>query len=268
MRNTVAGSAISEGVMKQRVISGVFVAIVTIASAYFGGLLLKGVLTFVGVWGSYEFIKIRKEKFNWILYVIMTTTVMTVFFFYSLSQAIMLLEIVILMSIAVFDENESFDDVCSTFLMSMMLGHATYFMSYVQSMNKWMFGYVLIAAMLTDTFAYFVGVKFGKHKLNSRISPNKTIEGSLGGWFFGALFSFIWAYLFRFFGMDMLIFIVASLLLPIVSQIGDLTFSLIKRHYGVKDFSNLIPGHGGILDRLDSNIFCIILFGALIILFA
>ncbi|MBQ6334896.1 MAG: phosphatidate cytidylyltransferase [Erysipelotrichaceae bacterium] len=253
--------------MKQRVISGAIIALVTVLAAYFGGIILKAILVFTAVWGSYEFISIRKSEFNIPLYAIMTISVLITYLFHDYREAVMLVEIIFLLSIAVFDERETFDDACSVFLMSMMLGNALYFMSYVQALNKWMFGYILIAVMLTDTFALFTGMKFGKHKLNERVSPKKTIEGFIGGWFFGGLISFIWACIFKFFGYPAMIFIASSLILPVVSQIGDLVFSLIKRHYGAKDFSNLIPGHGGILDRLDSNIFSIILFGALMILF-
>ena len=175
--------------------------------------------------------------------------------------------IIALFVVGIFDESESFSEISATFLVSMMLGWALYFIMYIHQMNKWMMGYVIIISYMCDSFAYLIGIKFGKHKLNSRISPKKTIEGSVGGWICGAIISFIWAMIFNYFGRSPMQIAITSLCLPIVSEIGDLAFSYIKRHYGVKDFSNLIPGHGGILDRLDSNIFCIILFGALLILF-
>lgn len=253
--------------MKQRVISGIYVAIITILSAYFGGFLLKAVLTFVALYGSYEFIKIRKKKFNYLLYAVMVSSVVLMMYLHDYAEIIFLLELIVLLTIGVFDENESFGEVSATFLMSILLGYALYFMMHIQALNKFMFGYVLILSMLTDTFAYFIGVRFGKHKLNSRVSPKKTIEGCLGGWLFGCLTSLLWAYLFKFFGYPAYVFIIASICLPVVSEIGDLVFSLIKRYYGVKDFSDLIPGHGGILDRLDSNLFCIILFGVLLSIF-
>ena len=253
--------------MKQRVISGIYVAAVTIISAYFGGFILKAVLSFVAIYGSYEFISIRKEKFNYLLYAVMVISVLGIMYLHDYSEIIFLLELIVLLTIGVFDENESFAEVSATFLMSILLGYGLNFMMQIQALNKFMFGYVLILSMLTDTFAYFVGVKFGKHKLNSRVSPKKTIEGCVGGWFFGGLSSLLWAHLFKYFGFPAYVFIIASITLPIVSEIGDLVFSLIKRHYGVKDFSNLIPGHGGILDRLDSNLFCIILFGVLLSIF-
>ncbi|MBR5341938.1 MAG: phosphatidate cytidylyltransferase [Erysipelotrichaceae bacterium] len=253
--------------MKQRVISGAIIAAITIISAYVGGLLLAAVLTFVALYGSYEFVKIRREEFNYLVYAIMALTCLGIMYLHDYATVFVLLELIFLLTISVFDEKEPFDDIAATFLMTVMIGYAMYFMLHIQQQNKWMFGYVLIISYLTDVFAFFVGIKFGKHKLNTRVSPKKTIEGSLGGWFFGCVTSFIWAAIFSFFGRPVYQFVVASLCLPIVSEIGDLVFSLVKRHYGVKDFSNLIPGHGGILDRLDSHIFCIILFGVLLTIF-
>ncbi|MBO7676574.1 MAG: phosphatidate cytidylyltransferase [Erysipelotrichaceae bacterium] len=253
--------------MNQRLKSSAVIAVLTIAALYFGGTLLKAVLIFIGVYGSYEFVKIRKEKFNYLVFAVMACTILCILFLNQYDLVIMLFEIIILMTIGVFDDEESFADVSAVFLMSMMIGHALYFTSYIQQMNKWMMGYVVIISYMCDSFAYLIGIRFGKHKLNSKVSPKKTIEGSVGGWIFASLISFFWAMIFNFFGRNPVEFVIASLLLPLVSEIGDLAFSLVKRHYGVKDFSNLIPGHGGILDRFDSNIFCIILFGALLTIF-
>ena len=137
-------------------------------------------------------------------------------------------------------------------------------MNYIENMNLWMLGYVFVISYLSDTAAYFIGSRFGRHKLIERVSPKKTIEGSAAGLIFGMLGSLLWAFIFKFFGFPPYVFIISSIVLPVVSEIGDLVFSLMKRHYGIKDFSELIPGHGGILDRLDSNIFCIIVFGVLL----
>lgn len=123
--------------------------------------------------------------------------------------------------------------------------------------------YLFLISSLTDTFALFTGKYFGKHKL-SIISPNKTIEGSIGGSLFGSAFATLIYLLLVGFNTNWLILLGISFLLSILGQIGDLFFSSIKRYYGIKDFSNLIPGHGGILDRLDSVFF--ILLGYIIIL--
>ena len=116
--------------------------------------------------------------------------------------------------------------------------------------------YVAIACYVTDAMAYFTGVKFGKHKMIPRISPNKTWEGSIGGYIFGFAISLIFGFFFLSIPSYVLIFL--SLTLPIVAQIGDLSFSAIKRHYNLKDFGTIFPGHGGVLDRIDSLLFCII----------
>ena len=120
--------------------------------------------------------------------------------------------------------------------------------------------YIFLIATITDTYALLTGRKIGKHKLAESISPNKTIEGAIGGSIMGTIVASI--YFLEFIDPTASIFAVASmtLILTIIGQIGDLVFSAIKRYYNTKDFSNLIPGHGGILDRLDSIIFIVLAF--------
>lgn len=112
---------------------------------------------------------------------------------------------------------------------------------------------VFLISWGTDTFAYLFGIIFGKHKLCPSISPKKAIEGALGG-IFGSL---ILLNLFNYFVLkNNIVFVTLSgIILSIVAQIGDLFASKIKREMGIKDFSNIIKGHGGFLDRFDSIIF-------------
>ncbi len=115
--------------------------------------------------------------------------------------------------------------------------------------------YLILVATMTDTFAYFIGSKFGKHKLAPLISPNKTIEGSVGGSIIGSLIASIF-YIFVIKDYrNIFLLIILTIFLSIIGQLGDLVKSSIKRCEGIKDFSNLIPGHGGIFDRFDSIIF-------------
>ena len=101
----------------------------------------------------------------------------------------------------------------------------------------------------------FTGKLFGKHKLAPNISPNKTIEGSLGGSLVGTIVASIFYILVIQDYASVLSIIGLTFCLTIIGQLGDLIKSSIKRYENIKDFSNLIPGHGGILDRLDSIIF-------------
>lgn len=115
--------------------------------------------------------------------------------------------------------------------------------------------YIILVAVCTDTFAYFTGYFFGKHKLAPIISPKKTIEGSIGGSLMATILLSIFAY-FTFWSDKSILFIINStLILTIASQFGDLIASSLKRYYNIKDYGNLFPGHGGVLDRLDSILF-------------
>lgn len=111
---------------------------------------------------------------------------------------------------------------------------------------------IVLGAFGTDIFAYFTGVLFGKHKLCPTISPKKTIEGSIGGILGATLLCYLFGWILPYMAIHCLIL---GLLCGVVSQIGDLTASIFKRHMGIKDYGKLIPGHGGILDRFDSVLF-------------
>lgn len=137
--------------------------------------------------------------------------------------------------------------------------------------------YILIGTFMTDVGAYFVGVFFGKHKMLERVSPKKTWEGFFGGVFFSIICSFGFAMAFLATGHPLVIgvldlkhwyiVLILSCLLPLSSVLGDFVFSSAKRYFNIKDFGNIIPGHGGILDRLDSVIFSMITAGVFLSLF-
>ncbi|MGB5823227.1 MAG: phosphatidate cytidylyltransferase [Proteocatella sp.] len=112
---------------------------------------------------------------------------------------------------------------------------------------------LFIFAWGSDTCAYFAGMFFGKHKLIPEISPKKTIEGAIGGIIGTVILTLLFATYFK--EPNLLYFIPLAVIGSIVSQIGDLFASAIKREFGIKDYGNLIPGHGGILDRFDSILF-------------
>ena len=117
--------------------------------------------------------------------------------------------------------------------------------------------YIIFAAWGTDVFAYVVGKWMGKHKFSS-ISPNKTIEGCIGGALGAVLMILVYTWVINTYWdmhISYLTIGIIGLVLSIIGQIGDFSASSIKRYVGIKDFSNLIPGHGGLLDRIDSIIF-------------
>ena len=118
----------------------------------------------------------------------------------------------------------------------------------------------LFAAWLCDTFAYFTGRFLGKHKMCPNISPKKTVEGAIGGVLGGVLscvilFLIFDKYYFTIHTISIVWVIVVSAILSVVGMCGDLTASVVKRNFGVKDFGNILPGHGGVMDRFDSGLF-------------
>ena len=123
--------------------------------------------------------------------------------------------------------------------------------------GKYVYLLVFLGAWVCDTFAYFTGRFLGKHKLIPEISPKKTVEGSIGGIVFtiiafviyGLIVNKVWGDKIH---LSYILLVVLGLASSIVSQIGDLVASAIKRQYDIKDYGKLFPGHGGVLDRFDS----------------
>ena len=122
------------------------------------------------------------------------------------------------------------------------------------------FIYVVLIPIITDSFAYLTGMLIGRNKLLEDISPKKTWEGTIGGSLVATFVCTVYYLTVIDPNASVIVISLIVLLLSLVGQLGDLFFSAIKRRFKVKDFSNLMPGHGGVLDRLDSIIFVMLTF--------
>ena len=157
------------------------------------------------------------------------------------------------------DMKTTFKDISYTFIGIFYVVFFTMFVAFIDGMpnGKILIWYAIFAAWGTDVFAFFVGLNCGKHKF-SKVSPKKSIEGCIGGTIGAVIIMLIYTYFANtYWGMDYSYFYITGIgiILSLVGQIGDFAASSIKRFVDIKDFSNLIPGHGGMLDRIDSLIF-------------
>lgn len=162
----------------------------------------------------------------------------------------------ILLTMTVY-KHKTFNFVDAAVLMfgALYVGFGFRFLIMMRDMGIGTLMYQLLVIWSTDTGAYFTGRFIGKTPLSPEVSPNKTIEGSIGGVIFALIVSSIYIHLFNpIVGQVNQIWLL-TIIMSIVGQYGDLVESAFKRHFGVKDSGNLIPGHGGVLDRFDSMIF-------------
>ena len=190
---------------------------------------------------------------------------------YIVNPLWIVLSAVVILSCSVFDKRYTIIDSIYAFTTMLYLSLGLKGMLYLRSVGgveninhgTMVIVYVLLVTCLTDIFAYFGGMTCYKllgadkvHKLNERISPKKTIEGTIIGTLFGTGLGFLFAML-ALKNVDLgiahwSIYLLMSFVLSICGQIGDLVLSAVKRHFAIKDYSNLLPGHGGVLDRIDS----------------
>jgi len=154
----------------------------------------------------------------------------------------------------------------SSFVVVLYIGLPIAALSHLQSRGVAVLVYVLLTVMLTDSFAYFVGLAIGKHKLSPSISPKKTVEGAVGGTLIAVPFASLFAVQTAILeGRPIAWVVLVGVIISITGQLGDLLASFLKRKHGIKDFSNLLPGHGGFMDRLDSTLLASFVFSVILL---
>ena len=180
-------------------------------------------------------------------------------FLYINFQSIILLMIILFIPTWFYKEKYQTKDALYLLGFIITVGSAFHSLIYLRMQNIHFVVYLLCITIATDTFAYLVGSTIGKHKIAPIISPKKSLEGCIGGTLFGTILPTI--YYTYFIGKQQIwIVLLITIAISIMGQLGDLFFSKIKRENKIKDFSDLIPGHGGVLDRADSTIFAVLTF--------
>lgn len=259
--------------MKQRIITAIVIVLVAIPICIFSDTVVfpiaMALLASIGVYELLGCMKTRGNRFVSIpLYIAALVSPFAaryfgdVVFVHTNKLLLGVLVLVIyLLAIWVFsyqkDQHFDMNSIIASVMISLYVIGAFTSIVFIRDTEHGVFSwyFIFIGAWVTDIFAYFCGMLFGKHKLIPEVSPKKTIEGSIGGTLFCVLFFVGYAAIINHFAsadINLWVMAIAGLLSAIVAQIGDLAMSVIKRTYGLKDYGNLFPGHGGVLDRFDS----------------
>ena len=274
--------------MKQRVLTSIGIGIVGIPilllSKYIVYPIFLGLLSAIGVWELLRVFGVQKRyevavpsyAIAGLLpvfahgsitggdqksYLLITGAVIFAFLLYLAAVCVIGKEIIIHRS----EQNKSdkeqsileFGDVAEIFMSVTYVTVSFTSMSLTRYMTNgvYIFALVFVAAWMCDVFAYFTGRLLGKHKLAPHLSPKKTVEGSIGGIVFAIIGCILYGFIVEKatdLNASYLTLALIGLSLSVISQIGDLFASLIKREHGVKDYSRMLPGHGGVMDRFDS----------------
>ncbi|MGE7779100.1 phosphatidate cytidylyltransferase [Peribacillus sp. NPDC097264] len=254
--------------MKQRIITAVIAAAIFIPIVMIGKLPFLLVIYLLASIGLYELMKMKKMRvFSFeailshvLLWILLLPNEYSTFLTennYDKVQ-IFLIGVLVLLLYTVLSKNMfTFDDAGFLVIAILYLGIGFYYFFETRDNESLGLVYILLTLFTiwaTDSGAYFIGKAIGKRKLWPEISPNKTVEGFFGG-VVSALVVGVLFYVFSSLDYSIWQLLLISLIIAIFGQLGDLVQSAYKRHYGVKDSGKILPGHGGILDRLDSLIF-------------
>lgn len=248
--------------MKQRVITAVVALLIFIPIIIMGGIWLDVAAAILGLVALGELLVMKKKLLvspeagisGLALLMVILPDKWTGFLPAQLSLSFLVYTLIVLLLIrSVISKNRfSFDDAAFLTLGILYVGMGFHYLIEARKVGFTALLFALLIVWLTDSGAYIIGRKFGKHKLAPHISPNKTWEGSIGGTVVATIVAGIYAYFYPQGGYALLTTIGLTILVSIVGQLGDLVESALKRYYGFKDSGRILPGHGGILDRFDS----------------
>lgn len=247
--------------MKTRILTSIAIVLVVLPPVVMGGWLLMALGIFLVICASLEWLRALPGFRTWNWRVLPEMIVWVVALAFVPSNWVLgwwALGLLYFWSLPVFSADVSEKSVMGILSFQLIMGLC--WMGMQPFMEHQQYLWILcLATYGSDTGAYFFGRYFGKRKLIERISPKKTVEGFFGGWLTGALLSFILGMIFLGGKMPWLS-VIMCVLAPVGAELGDLCFSSFKRAYGLKDFSSFLPGHGGILDRVDSLLANVLLF--------
>lgn len=267
--------------MKVRIITGAVLALVFVPLFVLGGIVLNIGLAIVTMAASYELFRLYNTKVQLPSYIGGLYVVFSGGLYLLIQQAfqngsavgynwifVAILFLLIFGSLLVVFIDAFDSSRIGEFLFSIVfpsIGFGTIYA--LRNLGLEVIGFLFLITIATDVFAYIVGINFGKHRLAIKISPKKSIEGSIGGTFFALVFTllYIWLLDVQVIGnisLSIGVSIGLIVFISVIGQIGDLVASKLKRTMGIKDFSNIFPGHGGVMDRFDSA-----LFAAMVLIF-
>lgn len=237
-----------------------------LAACFFGKIYFLIFTLGIGIIGFYEFSKMVETKKNFPVLVTgyAGTAGIILNIYFNFIDQLHLITIVVLSTLIIElfrNKNSAIDNIGTTFTGLVYPGLLSGFILAIREFYQtdpvmyaqggYMIIAILISIWLCDSAAYFIGIAIGKHKLFPRVSPKKSWEGAIAGFVF-SIIGFSISKLLFFDDISWIHTVSLGIIIGIIGQLGDLVESLIKRDAGVKDSSNLIPGHGGILDRFDS----------------
>lgn len=256
--------------MKTRTITGIVAVAILLPIIWYGSWLLVLSTCVIGLIGISEFFRMKQKRFFSLTGLIsVLTTILLILpesYLTFLPEGIEIIHLfylnaMLMLVMTVLSNNEfTFDDAGVFMLASLYVGRGLHYFVLTAEIGFLMVMFVLFIVWSTDIGAYLLGRKFGKTKLAPVISPNKSVEGALGGIILSVLVSSLYIQFYNPLHFTVLTVIILTILLSIVGQLGDLTESAFKRYFGVKDSGKILPGHGGVLDRFDSMLFVMPLF--------
>lgn len=259
--------------MKTRVISATFMLLIFVPVLFIGGNAFGIGVYLISLLALREFLNIKNEKkyipafIKFISYILLTLLILVNSnvneITFSIDYRVLAgLFISYLIPTVLYHNREKYSINDAFYLIGgiLFLSISMSLLILIRNKSLALTIYLFLISIVTDTYAYFIGSLIGKHKLLESISPKKTLEGMIAGTVFGTFIGTVFYYLFVSNATPIYVIVLITLFLSVIGQFGDLVFSAIKRYFSKKDFSNMVPGHGGILDRMDSFIFIVLCF--------